>query len=131
MRGVHSEAAGSRRASVRIPPSPPRWVYMHCAAQPVTLVDIELLVCEEPPLEALPVVGDCVLALLDPSWPVLADEPVDVVVPAAPPEPVCDDPLADVEVEAVPVPVEVGEVVPVGLWELDWSLPFPEDDWPE
>jgi hypothetical protein len=51
----------------------------------------------------------------------LADEPVEVVVPAEPPEPapVCDDPLAEVEVEAVPVPVEVGEVVPVGLWELD------------
>jgi hypothetical protein len=97
------------------------------------LVDVEVLVLEEPPLEALPVVEDCVPALLDPSWPVLADEPVEVVVPADPPEPepVCADPLADVEVEAVPEPVEVGEVVPVGLCELDWLLPFPEDDWPE
>jgi hypothetical protein len=31
------------------------------------LVDVELLVCDEPPLEALEVVEDCVLALLDPS----------------------------------------------------------------
>jgi hypothetical protein len=82
-------------------------------------------------LEALPVVEDCVLALLDPSWPVLADEPVEVVVPAEPPEPACDNPLAEVEVEALPVPVEVGEVGPVGLWEFDWLLPFPEVDWPE
>jgi hypothetical protein len=69
------------------------------------------------------VVEDCVPALLDPSWPVLAEEPVEVVVPAeAPePEPVCDDPLAEVVVEAVPVPVlvGVGVGVPVGLCELD------------
>ncbi len=80
-------------------------------------------------------VEDCVPALHDPSWPVLADEPVEVVVLADPPDPapVCADPLADVEVEAVPVPVGVGVVVvvPVGLCELDWLLPFPEDDCPE
>jgi hypothetical protein len=35
-------------------------------------------------------------------------EPVEVVVPAAPPEPVCDDPFAEVVVDAVPVPVGVG-----------------------
>ena len=67
-------------------------------------------------MEAVEVVDDCVPALLDPSWPVLAEEPVEVVVPADPPEPapVCDDPLADVVVEAVPVPVGVGVGV-VGL----------------
>ena len=56
-------------------------------------------------------------ALLDPSWPVLAVEPEEVVVPAdAPePEPVCADPLAEVDVEAVPVPVGLGDIVPAGL----------------
>ncbi len=59
-----------------------------------------------------------------------AEEPVEVVVPAVPPEPACDVPLADVVVEAVPVPVGVGVGV-VGLCELDWLLPFPVDAWPE
>lgn len=58
---------------------------------------------------------------------VLADEPVDVVVPAEPPElaPVCDDPDADVVVEAPSVSVGVG--VPVGLCVFAWLLEFPED----
>jgi hypothetical protein len=80
---------------------------------------VELLVCEEPPFAAVEVVEDCAPALLDPSWPVLAEEPVEVEVPAEPPEPVLDDPLAEVVVEAVPVPVGVGVGVPVGLCELD------------
>jgi hypothetical protein len=72
-------------------------------------------------LEAVEVVDDWVPALLDPSCPVSAVEPVEVVVPAAAsePEPVCDDPLAEVVDEAVPVPVGVGVGVPVGLCELD------------
>jgi hypothetical protein len=103
------------------------------AAQPDTFVDVELLVCDEPPLEAFAEVELCVPALLDPSWPVLAVDPVEVVVPAVPPEPapVCADPLAEVEVEAVPVPLEVGGTVPDGLCELDWLLPFPVEVWPE
>lgn len=69
-------------------------------------------------MEALELVEDCVPALLDPSCPVFAEEPVEVVVPAVPPEPVCDVPLAEVVVEAVPVPVGVGVGV-IGLCELD------------
>ena len=92
------------------------------------MVEVELFVCEEPPLEAVEVVEDWVLALLEPSWPVSAVEPVEVVVPAEPPEPVCDDPPAEVVVEAEPVPVGVGAGVPVGLWELDCPLPFPDED---
>ena len=56
-------------------------------AQLATFVEVELLVCEEPPFDAVEVVEDCVPALLDPSWPVLAVEPVDVVVSAEAPEP--------------------------------------------
>jgi hypothetical protein len=47
-----------------------------------------------------------------------AVEPVEVVVPADPPEPVCEVPPAEVVVVAVPVPVGVGVGV-VGLCELD------------
>ena len=74
-------------------------------------------------MEAVDEVEEFVFALVDPSWPVWSDEPVEVVVPAdAPePEPVCDDPLAPVVVEAVPVPVGVGVGVtdPEGLCEPD------------
>ena len=58
-----------------------------------------------------------VVALLLPLGWVDVVEPVEVVVPAdAPdPEPVCDEPEAPVVAEDVPVPVEVGVVVPAGL----------------
>ncbi len=57
-------------------------------------------------MDALAEVEDCVVAPDDPSWPVFAVEPVEVVVPAVPWEPpgVCAEPLAEVEVEAVPPP---------------------------
>jgi hypothetical protein len=57
------------------------------AAQLETFVEVELFVCEEPPFDAVDVVEDCVPASLDPSWPVLAEEPVEVVVPAELPDP--------------------------------------------
>ena len=75
------------------------------------------------------------LALVGPSGLVLAEEPVEVVVPAVAPglESVCDEPVAVVEVDADPAPVElgVGVGVPVGLCELDWLLPSPDEDCPE
>lgn len=94
---------------------------------------VELLVCEDPPLEAVLEVEELVLALLDPPGLLLAEEPVWVVVPAVPPAPACDDPLAEVDVDAdpLPVPVGVGVGAPVGLDELDALLPLPVDDWPE
>jgi hypothetical protein len=62
-------------------------------------------------------VEDCVLALDVPSWPVFAEEPVEVVVPAVPWEPVgvCAEPLAEVEFEAVAPPPEFPELPFVGL----------------
>jgi hypothetical protein len=80
------------------------------------LVEVELFVCEEPPLEAFDDVELWVDALLLPSGWVEVVEPVEVVVPADDPafEPVCEEPEAPVVVEAVPVPlgVEVGVPVP-------------------
>ncbi len=85
----------------------------------MTFVWVELLVCEEPPFEAEEDVEDWVLALFDPVGSVLAVEPVEVVEPAVPPDPVCDDPPAEVEVETVPLPFPVLVGVGVGLDELD------------
>jgi hypothetical protein len=78
------------------------------------------------------VVEDCVVAFAEPSWPVLAPELVDVVVPAVPwePAPVCAEPLAFVEVEAVGAPFEVPEPPSAGLWDCDEPLPFPDEDAP-
>jgi hypothetical protein len=83
------------------------------------LVEVELFVWEEPPLEALDVVELLVDApSVPPGW-VEDVDPVEVVVPADDPEfdPVCEDPEAAVVVEAVPVPVGVGVgvTVPWGL----------------
>jgi hypothetical protein len=88
-----------------------------CDDQLDTLVDVVLLVVPDPPFAASLVVELWVDALLSPLGWVDVDEPVDVVVPADAPglESVCDEPEAPVVVEAVPVPVGVGVVVPVGL----------------
>jgi hypothetical protein len=47
--------------------------------------------------------------------------------------PAWDDPLAEVDVEADPLPdaVELEVGVPVGLDEFEALLPLPADDWPE
>lgn len=68
-------------------------------------------------------------ALSGPPGCVFADDPVEVVVPAEPPEPepVCDDPDAEVVVVALLGAVGVGVGVPVGLALLAWLLEFPED----
>ncbi len=93
------------------------------------MVEVELLVWELPPFAELEDVELCVEAVSGPPGCVLFDDPVDVVVPAEPPEPepVCDDPDADVVVEALSVPVGVGVGVPAGLWVFDWLLEFPDD----
>lgn len=95
----------------------------------MTLVEVELLVWELPPFAALEDVELWVEALSGPPGCVLADDPVEVVVPAEPPEPdpVWDDPEAEVVVEAPSVPVGVGVGVPVGLCVFAWLLEFPVD----
>lgn len=92
----------------------------------MTFDEVEEFVWLEPPLVAVEVVEDWVVVLfVPPPWPVFAVEPVEVVVPAVPPEPAptCDVPPAEVVVVAVPMPVPVevgvGVVVPEGLCELD------------
>lgn len=90
-------------------------------AQLDTLVEVELLVCEEPPSEALDDVELWVDAPSGPAGWVEVVDPVEVVVPADDPvaAPVSEDPEAEVVVEAVPVPLGVG--VGVGV-TVPWGL---------